>query len=94
MSEQVFGESRAPAAEILSKYSYQFMRPSEQGVLQPSSATLVDGQDLFAVLRNTRGIAFDQQPSPPSRRRSINQNIAPRNDIGDDRGNAVSLRIV
>jgi len=49
MSDRVFGESRAPAAKILSTYGYQFMRPNKQGVLQPSSATLIGGEDLFAV---------------------------------------------
>lgn len=49
MSDHVFGESRAMAAELLAGYGYRFRRPTEQGVLRPSSAELIGPEDLFAV---------------------------------------------
>lgn len=49
MSDHVFGEPRAVAAQILTDYGYEFMRPTDHGVLRPSSAELVGRHDLFAV---------------------------------------------
>lgn len=52
-SEVLLGETRAPVAQLLHRYSYELMRPDHNGRLLPTDASGY-GSDLFAVPASSR----------------------------------------